>query len=231
MESNRNYGSMKSMLAAGLIGLAAAGCGAEFTTGNVETADAGGNGGAAGHDGGTDATGGKAGAGGNEGGADVGGGDTGGGDAGGAGGQPCEYQFDNLNGGGEYVDKGQQNVKMLCLTVTAGCESVLNGVTVDEEYLLSPTNGILSKGKLWINDQLVKEDVFPVSIDSGTNRIVFGNVDNTMQNGSMTKVCAGGDIKANAGGNAKLVARAGDLKTTPASSSPEMGGNPFTVNP
>lgn len=244
MESNRNYtGTMKSAFAAGLIGLAALGCGgASFEPGSGTTEDGGdaaatgGAGGSAGHEGGIDAggKGGKAGSGANEAGADVGGGDTGG-----AGGQPCKVDVQQLmNVGGEYVDtcgddagKCSDNVKMLCFTIMANCDAVLNEVTAEEQYVTSPTNGILSNGSLWVNDQIVKGGVFPVNVSAGTNKLVFAVFGGTIQNGALTKVCAGGDIKANSGGSAKLVINQGGLKSTPANQAGAMEGYQFTVNP
>jgi len=217
---------MKSALAAGLIALA--GCGNEFTASPLVTGDAGadavetgGAGDSAGHEAGTDAAGGH----------DAGT-DAGGQDAGGAGGQPCEDQYSNISGGGEYVDKGQNNVQMICLTVLADCDDVLKEITVNEEYISSPTNGILSNGTLWINDQVVKGGVFPVTVSPGTNKIVFSNVNGAIQNGALTKVCAGGDIKADAGGNnVRMVVKVGALKTNHSNNPTEMVGGYYTVNP
>jgi hypothetical protein len=145
--------------------------------------------------------------------------------------QSCAVQFEQVSVGGEYVDKGEQDVKMLCFTIQAACDAVLNEVSVDEKFMTSPSDGIIAQGKLWVNDQVTQQGVKPVNVGAGKNRIVFPSVDAALPEGALTKVCAGGDIKGDAGGSAKLVINTGGVKTSHGSNGAEMAGYQFTVNP
>jgi hypothetical protein len=208
------------MLAGGLIGLAAAGCGDEFTSSDVmgidsgtdsgATGGAGGAGGAAG-EGGVGATGGKA----------------------GAGGQPCDVKvtFASMNTPGAYVENNppEINVKENCISITPDCPGEsLKKMTAKEVY---SGTGLLETGTVWKNGVIIKSGVSPANISSNINALVFANLPNAdLPAGEATIVCVGGSIKLNAEGNAKLNLDVGGVETTNASNPTALNGNQFDAN-